>query len=305
MNQRCKLFLLVISLFILHSCKKDEVAYFDNNEPPYYAKVPTVKIRNYVNRLFIDLIGREPTDLELDKEAEALKALDVSDASRLALINRLMSDSNFVVGDTSYTLAYHKRLYELGKIRFLDGVSEQTLIDQAAIFKSDAYSDSLSGDIPGYEENTEAFNKLNAVLSSRKSYQSGEISLAKQLEAFLNNSIYDLINMNSFNFVNACFNDLFFRFPTQSEFQVSFNIVEDNLPGIVFGKGAQTKTELVKALTESQECTQGVIIWNYITLLARNPSSGELSQEMLKYGVDKDLKAFQKRLLIKNEYANF
>jgi len=298
-------FLGFILLCFIASCKKDGVEVIPDNDAPYYSKIPSVKVRNYVNRLFIDLLGREPLDIEMDAETGALQASNVSVAAREALVNKLMTDAIFRDGDTSYTLAYHKRIYELGKIRFIEGIAESELIGQANIVKSDAFSDSLSGDIAGYEENMQAYNKLVAVLNSRANYQNGTLSITQMCGYMCNNDIYDIINMNTFNFVNACFDDLLFRFPTQAEFQTGFNMVEDNVPGEIFGQSGQTKDEFVQIITNTNECSQGIIIWTYKTLLARDPSSQEMSAELLLFSVNKDLKALQKKILISNEYANF
>ena len=289
----------------LASCKKDVVEVIPDNDAPYYSKISSVKVRNYVNRLFIDLLGREPLDSEMNAETAALQETNVSTQARETLINKLMTDSIFRDGDTSYTLAYHKRIYELGKIRFLEGVSEALLIDQAIINKSDAYSDSLAGNIPGYEEKMQAYNKIVTVLNSREAYQKGYITIMQMSSYMCNNDFYDIINMNSFNFVNACFDDLYFRFPTQSEFQIGYNMVEDNVPGALFGVTGQTKADFIQILTNNNECVQGIIIWSYKTLLARDPTSLEMSKELLNFGVNKDLKALQKRILVTNEYANF
>ena len=56
--------MILISLLIA-GCTKDEAQIFTDNDAPYYDKVPSVKVRNYVNRLFIDLLGREPLDAKI------------------------------------------------------------------------------------------------------------------------------------------------------------------------------------------------------------------------------------------------
>ncbi len=52
----------------------------------------------------------------------------------------------------------------------------------------------------------------------------------------LNTSIYDEINMNSANFINASFDDLYYRFPTLAEFDQAFPIIENNEAGQLFGE---------------------------------------------------------------------
>ncbi|HOY29297.1 MAG TPA: hypothetical protein PLR96_10010, partial [Flavobacteriales bacterium] len=43
----------------LVACKKEELVVRPDNEAPDYDGVASVVVRNYVNRLFIDLLGRE------------------------------------------------------------------------------------------------------------------------------------------------------------------------------------------------------------------------------------------------------
>ena len=292
-------------LFSTGSCKKTTDDLYADNDAPYFDKVPSVKVRNYVNRMFIDLIGREPLDSEMEAETAALMVANVNDSVRTLLITKLMADYTFRDGDTSYALAYHKRIYELGKIRFLEGVSEGQLRDQASIYRQNAISDSLGNNLPGYEENTIKYDEIMNVLLSSSRYQNGSNTLSEQFAAMISCDIYDIINMNTFNFVNACFGDLFFRFPSEAEFNTGFNMVEDNIPGTLFSNTGETKADFIRIMTQSAECRQGVIIWSYNTLLARDPSSQELDLELQKYGVDTDLKALQKRILISDEYGNF
>ena len=301
----CLAILFVFSICMVQSCKKDPAEFYTNNEAPYYDKIPSVKIRNYVNRLFIDLIGREPLDAEMTMETNLLLASNADLTSREAVVNKLISDSTFRDGDTSYTHAYFRRLYELNKIRFIEGLSEAELSMHASIFRNNAISDSLGNNTPGYEQNMAMYLQMVDVIESSWKLRRGIIDMQKVFEIMLLNDIYDIVNMNSFNFVNAAFNDLYFRFPTQSEFYTAYGMVEDNTSGSLFGQTGQTKADFVRIMANSNECLQGAIIWSYSTLLARNPSSQELNDELNKYGVDKDFQAMQKRIVVSNEYTNF
>src|SRR5574343_430186 len=96
---------LAIALFGI-GCKKEENVTFTNNTIPDYDEVPSIIIENYVNRVFIDLIGREPTYLEMTAEASALKSANMSVASRTALVNKIMTSTAVLEGDGSYREAY-------------------------------------------------------------------------------------------------------------------------------------------------------------------------------------------------------
>lgn len=297
--------LLFLALSICFTSCEKELVIEPNNDAPDYSKVPTVKIRNYVNRIFIDLIGREPTNNEMDIEVGKLRNENLSTESRSQLINQLMFSQSAVDGDTTYQLAYYRRLYELQKIRFLEGVSDNQLQDERNIFLQRYLSDSLSGNMESAAVALLEANKIKKVLHSRADYMNGLINFSDLYAAMLNNDIYDFINMNSFNFVNACFNDLMYRYPSNAEFQISFNMVEDDVAGVLFQTPGTNKTDFIRIITQSREAFQGTMIWAYVTLLAREPSTLEINQQLNNLFLTKDLQALQKTIMISDEYANF
>lgn len=298
--------LIVLSMFVigLLSCKKEEFVYENNTIPPY-DEVPTVIVQNYVNRLFIDLIGREPLDNEMSIEVAALESADLSIDSRTALVNKLIFNSDPLPGDSSYTFAYHIKLYDDLKARFLEGASEDVLNFQYGIFRGQAIADSINGNLSSYELNMAEANRIEAVQNARSELMDGEILIDEMVKRMLVNAIYDEINMNSFNFVNATFNDLFFRFPTSAELDAAYQIIEFNQPASLFGSLAQTKPEYVDLLVSSAEFDEGMIIWAYETLLARTPTSNEVFELVIPFSNNYNFKEVQRTLLISDEYAGF
>ena len=103
------------------SCEKERELIGGNNAP-YYDEVPTILLENYVNRLYIDLIGREPLDDEMERDVLYLRDNDVSFGSRDSLILNLQSDTLFIEGILhirKHTFTEHEML----KVRLLEGVS--------------------------------------------------------------------------------------------------------------------------------------------------------------------------------------
>ena len=84
-----KYFLIILCFFPVK--KKGEL--IGGNNAPYYDEVPTILLENYVNRLYIDLIGREPLDDEMERDVLYLRDNDVSYGSRDSLILKLQSDT--------------------------------------------------------------------------------------------------------------------------------------------------------------------------------------------------------------------
>lgn len=111
--------------------------------------------------------------------------------------------------------------------------------------------------------------------------------------------------MNTFNFVNASFDNMFFRFPTEQEFLTGYNMVEFNQPGSLLGASGQNKDEYARILADSREFYEGLIVWSYQLLLAREPSTAETNNLMIDLFVDHDLQKVQRTIMITDEYAHF
>ena len=296
----CSLVLLVTVI----GCKKDPELIPDN-DAPYYSEVSDVLIENYINRVYIDQIGREPFNTEMASELQTLKAAELSFEAREAMILKLQTNTDFIPGDGSYKQAYFYRLYEQGKARFMEADSNAEIGEVMGPIAGGILPDSLNGNWEGVAERRLQLAKLQAVLDSEEAYFNGEIEMSDMCAAMLNNAVYDEINMNTFNFVNASFDNTFFRFPTDAEFYAGFNMIEYNQPGSLLGKSGQNKSEYVDILVESREFYEGLIVWSYQILLAREPSTAETNQLMIDFWVDHDLQKVQKAIMITDEYAHF
>ena len=285
-------------------CKKEQPV-FENNTIPPYDEVPTIKIQNYTNRLFIDILGREPLDSEMDLEVAALEAGDLSMSVRESLIEKLQFSLAFVEGDSSYNHAYFNKIYEDTKARLIEGVSDTYIQQEYGIFDFAAFSDSLDGNIAGYEYNRGEANKLKAIIESKEEYRLNEINIDDMYRRMMFNSIYDEINMNTFNFVNASFDDLYFRFPTDTEFENAFVIIENNQAANLFGQIAQNKSEYLDILTTNNEYEEGMIHWAFLSLLSREPSTNESFALLNNFHNSYNLQEVQKVIMMTDEYAGF
>lgn len=300
-----KLFTIICgALFLLASCKKDPTLVPDN-EPPYYDEVSDVLIDNYINRIFIDLIGREPLDSEMINERQKMKDADLSVEAREELIVKLMTDTTWIEGDTSYMNAYYHRSYEITKVRLLEGVSSTEIYEIMGPLNFGITIDSINGDIFSMETKKAIVRKLKLLLKAEKDYMNGIINVNEFNGRMINNAVYDEINMNTFNLVNASFDNLLWRFPTQTEFWIGYNMIETNEAGILFGQSGQNKDEYVELMTTSREFHEGMITWAYLTLLAREPSTVEKARLIQDFYDTKDFHTVLKEIMITDEYAHF
>jgi len=293
----------LIVLFLV-SCRK-EATVFENNTIPPYGEIATIRVQNYVNRVFIDVLGREPIDTEMAAETAALESSDLSFDSRRTLVRKLMTSEVFIEGDSTYRRAYYQKVYEDSKARLIDGASDAEIGSRLGILQFAALLDSLNGDFTSYERNKREIRKLQDLLLSRHELMTNQIDLREMYKRMIDNAIYDEINMNSFNYVNATFDDLFFRFPTEAEFVQAFNIMEYNQPGVLFGEVAQNEGQYLNVLLHTQEYEEGMQRWAFLSLLSREPTSQEVWNLSGVFGEAGNLEKLQEEILITDEYAGF
>ena len=303
-RQNSTLFILSFIILVLFSCKKDDVL-IGNNDAPYYGGVPTVLVEFYVNRVFIDLIGREPFDEEMENEVAFLRSYDLSMEGRDSLIIKLQTDTNYIPGDSSYKFAYYHRMYEILKVRMIEGASNAE-INQ---YSSNAYQryvvDSIAGDMLNAYKQLLAFHNLQDVIKSELQYYNGIIGIKDMHRRMIFNAVYDEINMNVFNYINAVFDNLLFRYPTLFEFDESYKMISDNTPQILLGQSGQSKYDFADIVCDSRGFYEGVIQWAYLTLLARVPTSEEVDKLMNKFYYDYDFQYIQRQIMVSDEYAHF
>lgn len=274
-------------LFSFLSCKKETVI-LDDNIPPIVNNIPIVKIENYVNRIFIDLLGREPLDGELEAETLALRDANLVRDARQVLIQKLQTSTDFIEGDTSYLHAYHQHLYSLAKGRCLEGASDADI-----------------NDVIGGSNDEEVIEKLVLVKKSKSDLQTGTISIEKMFGRMINNAVYDDINMNTFNLVRASFDNLLWRYPTNFEFQAGFNMVDFETEEMLFGQAGSSREDYTEILINSREMFEGLVIWAYRQLLARDPSTVETVTLLDDFYADKDFTKIQLTIMVTDEYAGF
>lgn len=294
---------ILLLVVVASSCKKGELV--PDNNAPYYDGIPTVKVQNYVNRLYIDLIGREPLDTEMIADVAILRAENLSMESRDLLITKLQTDTNYISGDSSYFVAYHQRLYNLFKFRLLEGASDAEIDVYMGLSQNDIFSDSLIGDSLGMQRAKLEVAKYQRVKAIPFELRSGVIDIRIAYARLLNNGVYDFINMNSFNFVRASFNDLFGRYPTQNEFDNSFAMVDANESRLVLGQPGQNKGDFINILVNSIEFKEGLIRWAYKTFMARDATTAEVNALMQDFNTTLNFPRMQKEILKTDEYANF
>lgn len=289
----------------ISSCSKEENIYIGNNQRPEYKDVPTLHIENYINRLFIDLLGREATNSERDSLTLKLKRANLSMDSRDSIVYQLQWDTTYRKGDSSYRHAHIQRVYDLLKFNYVEGASDPEIGQNLGNLRFAINVSRLNGDSVKVKQYLAEAQKYENILRWKYNYRMNQ-SRYKDLCGFLMyNGVYDVINMGSFNFVNASFDDVLGRNPTEDEFDAAYQIVDKNEPTIVFNKVASNKLEFISALTNSDAFYEAQVRWWYFQYLRRDIPSTKLYEWSKKYFSNQEIEWVQRQMLITDEYAQF
>jgi len=300
-----RVYQILVIFFLFSSCSKKESIIVDNNNAPNYNGISTIRIQNYINRLFIDLLGREPTNSEKDYFTGRLKHRKLETGIRDSIVNVLQNDTNFRIGDSSYRIAYSQRMYELMKLQFLEGASEPDLQLRIGNLNFAIQVARLNGDSVAVQQYLFEQNKYLNVTKSKYRFSRRIIDYPQFIAAMLNNGIYDQINMGSFNFVNAIFEDVLGRKPMNEEFQLAYNVIEKNEPALIFNQMTSNKTEVIQALVNSSAFDEAQIRWWNFQYLRTEISSDILSKLLGALGTGVTIEDIQRELLITDHYAQF
>lgn len=297
--------LIALAVLTFTSCKKTEEQEFTGNEALVPHRVSTIRVENYVNRVFIDLIGRSPLPEELQWGVEMLRSDKLSARVRLDLVTFLQTDTAYREGDISYKDKYYQRIYDIVKSRMCEGAADVEFTRYIGLAEQSIRIGRIEGDSIAVFRGLEQQRRNAEVVESRLAYMRGEITLNEMFARMLNNNVYDVINMNTFNFVNASFDDLFYRFPTQTEFGIAYGIIDRNEVGTLFGGFASNKREYCDLLCHSAEFYEGIINWTYLSLMGREASTQEVHNLYADLVATSNFQELQQKIMVTDEYADF
>src|SRR4051812_10794144 len=101
--------LLLSGLLFFSSCAKKDELILKNNEPPPDKTINDIRIGNYVNRVYISVLGREPDTTERTTGFNVLRQNNLSEASRSQFLDSVFTKKE-----------YSNHLYDLAQIDLLN-----------------------------------------------------------------------------------------------------------------------------------------------------------------------------------------
>jgi len=288
------LFAGVILLFN-SSCKKYEEVIVENNYAPEDQTVDSatlkIIIENYVNKVYISTLGREPDSVEKIFGINLITSSNFSMNSR----NQLL-DSVFIKP------AFKDKFYERARLEFLQGldtaaITQNINIIELVILPSIVGTpDSIFRDYYLMER-----DRLLEMKEIPDSLHAGVISYLEAHRRCVDNMFYDQLNMGAFNFVVSIFQNFLDRYPTTNELNAGVSMVNGS-SAVLFLLAGQSKKDLLNIFFNSDDYYEGQVRALYRRYLFREPTTIEMSNGTLLYMLTGDYIQLQKSILTKNEY---
>jgi hypothetical protein len=294
MQKAFMLFSFALLTCLAVSCKKENV-YTDNPIPPNNT-ISTLTVEQYVNRCFVDLLGRGATSDELDQFVETLESDNFSVNSRKSFISSLQNTEGF-------KQQYLNKVYVDMKARYLDALNEDEIQQEADFWLNQALQAQILGDALAYNILMLERNKIMGIINMALYWENSSIDYATCAKTMMFNSLYDDLNMGTFNFIYASFDQNFYRYPTEEEYNQLYATIEYDGPGIFFQQNVSNKSEMLDVLIESTEFKEGLVRWFYRSYLIREPEAQELTDGIAYWSTQNDFNGFIQKILSDDEYA--
>ena len=279
--------LLLLGVFAI-SCKKDREVIVDNNSAPPDGTIPNVVKENYVNKSYISILGRKPTNVELSAGITKLNQNNVSIANRNQMLDEILSKPG-----------YNQRLYNLSTSYLLNNLDTALITQYIYVFNGLLLDPQYASQYALIQAEK---TKLELLKASVTDLESNAISIIGLQKRCINNYFYDQINMGTENFVTSMFQNFLYRYPTKEELTQS-KLIVDGFEGVIFLKTGTVKADFINIFFDSNNYFEGQVRDLYSKYVFREPTSAEMSEAAVAYKTSLDFKALQKKILVTNEYV--
>lgn len=278
----------IIYIFListLFACTKYEIEEVQGNQAPDEILVTEVMKEAYVNRLYISLTGRKPTESEFEMALVEL-GVDADIYSRKVVVDLVFLKEEYTI-----------RLYDIARGDYLESLD-------TAVIRSDYEQvvyllQTATG--PTREYLLEAEAELKALLEIPAGLIDNTIDVTEMYRRVVNNVYYDDINMGSENFVVATFQNFLFRYPTNVELENGTTMV-DGQPSSIFLKAGNSKQDFINIFFDTDDYAEGSVINLFRKYLFREPSTEEMYTWTNEFLLSKDFGQIQKSILTSDEY---
>jgi len=283
-----KLLFLFISLSFIAACNKTEDIKINNNVPPPDHTIDSSVINIYINKVYINLLGREPVGSEKSAGLAILRQNNFSEADRKQFVNSLFSKTEYV-----------RNLYNVANNEYLRNLDSMELEQQIYLFNLFLTQPQYA---PFYSLIQIELYRLDTLKTVLPKMYAGTMDYREMLSRMTDNYFYDQINMGSENFVVSTYQNFLFRYPSDAELLAGKTMVDGNT-ATVFLKLGKSKYDYIDIFFNTDDYFEGQVRFIFKKYLFREPSSAEIYFYSNIYKTTNDYKQLEAAFFSMDEYA--
>lgn len=279
---------LTFILLILSSCQNEgDSVLVEGNIAPPDPTIERVVVEGYVNKLYISLLGREPSTSEFNNAIDLLGE-KLNQQDRLLLVSQIQENPN-----------YYKNQLDIFRQDYLNGIDTAQIREEFI----EPYEYALENEENSiiYEEIENELNSLYLLYDVDIDLFLNNIDVMEVHRRMVDNPIYDDINMGIENYIVSMSQNFLHRYPTTSELE-NATLMVDGEQSYCFGGNGDSKSDFNNLFFNHDGYFEGQVVTNYNKLLYRNPNSSEASESAYLYKQNRNFKELQKSILISNEF---
>lgn len=282
-----RILLILATILLLTSCTKEEIRVLNGNQAPADSSISQLTVDNYINRIYIGLLGRKA----LDAEFQAAQALFVSNPGSKAAREQL-------IGQVQNSAEYRINLAYRAKLDLIEGIDSAIMIRDYQLLLLQLQDTSLNFIKPLLEENKIRMEKL---IMLNVDYMTGTIDVVEVHRRCVDNPYYDQINMGTENFVLSMFQHFLDRYPSAQELNNGKIMVDGGNSSLFLQTGAG-KADFIQIFFESESYAEGQVHAVASQFLFRKATQDEVLLLALPYLATHDLAAMQRYFLSSDTY---
>ena len=279
---------LVLMLAIFSSCTKHEEVLIPNNVPPPDSTLSSIVIETYVNKAYISVLGRKPSDTEKAEGITLLESAALSQTSREAFIQSVLDKPEYY--ENLYKNYYTYLLVNFDTAQITINIETLRFLVTQPQYAS--IVDLLNYEIARFEELRDVYYNL----------ADGNISVVEMQRILVYNAFYDQLNMGTENFILSSFEHFLSRYPTDAELAEATKIV-DGLSGVLFYEIGTSKEDFLDIFFTSEDYYGGQVKLIFEGYIFRSPTSEESAYYTTYYKNTGDYKGLLKKVLTTDEYV--
>ena len=283
---RKTLFALLV-LFIA-SCSKNNDEIIKGNTPPPDGTIDSATIDIYINKVYVNLIGREPIGNEKAQASALLKQHNFSEVDRTQFLDAFFTKPE-----------YNRNLYNIVRIEYLNNLDSMEIEGEIGLYE---YLQTQPEYAAYYDVIEAELVRMHAMRTVVSDMNSGALDYRNMLKRCTYNYFYDQINMGAENYVVSTFQNYLFRYPTQSELENGKNMINGS-NATLFLQIGNSKQDYTDIFFDSDDYYEGQARYLFIKYMFREPSSAEVSYYANIYKSSNNYKLLQKTFFATDEYA--